>query len=803
MLADADGNRHTHDMNHPSPLSIMLLLGFSLGAEAQTTPLADGGFERPDLRFSRTEQPGEWDTFRHGQSDARATVADGEGRNGSRAARYTRTTAGSDNFHLDQICPVESNATYEVSAWVRADGRLNPMLAAMTMKWKVLAAVPCNAGTNWTRVSFVFNSSENRQMRFEWFPGSKGKLYEGFAGTSWLDDVSVTRLTSVPPKLQRALDLTRSRKGEDIDPARVVRFPVTRQPLADTQPRIPPALKPITCRDGVLLYPDGGEVALWGVNLQTALSWEYNGRLKRVGVPLEAEALKRVADQNLDELVRLRANVIRMHLLPSDFTDAEGNLSDSVFLDALDYTVAGCRARGIYVYLTLMNEMGKAFLKDSFMADRDRREWITDPALVDTSARYIRALLERENRYTKTHYKDEAAIAVFEIANEPGYADYVALGSDPLFAPLRLTFEKWCADKGHTGNLDLYYRVFRYEQVRAYIDRMCQTVRSTGSKKPVIWNLNWPQMLNEHEDVFQAAADSAADGVSFCLYAGQHDVQQPYWQHPEDLSGRNYLPFLAKSGHDYERLGWALGKRFAKKAKLVYEYETFFNQSSYLYPAMASVFRSLGVQIANMWTYSLTPAAEYMAGSHHLNLTCTPQKALSFMIAGEVLAATPRYTRFDCSGNDPLAFGPCAVSFTNNLSLWRTADTYMQSRATALNSFQPRSEVRHIAACGRSPYVTYDGTGIYTVEIGDKAVEIELNPDSEFALPPWNSRQKGYPEKVCKLDSSTPHRFVLHHPDWQANVRVWRVENGQQTPVKTESGKPVFEARPGRYRLER
>jgi len=40
----------------------------------------------------------------------------------------------------------------------------------------------------------------------------------------------------------------------------------------------------------VLLYTNGAEVALWGVNFQTALSWEYNGRLKQAGVPLEAVA---------------------------------------------------------------------------------------------------------------------------------------------------------------------------------------------------------------------------------------------------------------------------------------------------------------------------------------------------------------------------------------------------------------------------------------------------------------------------------------------------------------------------------
>jgi len=794
-------------------------------AAAEPTILRDGDFEREGLAFVPADAVGEWRIFNHGKADAQAVVAAGEGRGGSKAVRYTRTATGSDNFHVDQLVEVDSNALYEVSAWTRADGRLNPLLAVMAANWRVLTTVPSNAGTNWTRVSFLFRApASGGRVRLEWFPATTGRLYEGMAGTSWLDEVSVKRLAQMPPELARALELTRSHEGETMEPALAGRDPSfalrategkrihsQNSPHAlgsdsERTPRggVPAPMMPIVCRDGVLLYTNGTEVALWGVNLQTALSWEYNARLKHAGVPLSAQALKEIADRNLDELVRMRATVIRMHLLPSDFTDAAGNVVDSVFLDALDYTVAGCKARGLYVYLTLINEMGNTvYMKESFLAGRDRREWITDPALVDKSARYIRALLTRENRYTKTAYKDEPALAVFEISNEPGYVDYVELGADPLFARHRQAFEAWCSAKGYAGHLNLHYSVFRYETVRATIDAMCRTIRETGSEKPIVWNLNWPHMIQGHEDVFQAVADSTVDGVAFCLYPGQHDVQHPYWSNPADLSGKNYLPFLKVSHDEYERLGWTLGRRFAKKAKLVYEYETFFNQSSYLYPAMARVFRALGVQIANMWTYSLTPAAERMAGSHHLNLLCTPQKAASFAIAGEVMAETPRYAPLGWLRDDNLAFGSCAVSFTNNLSVWRSADTYMQSRASALEPGAPGASVRHVLACGRSPYADYDGMGLYTIEVGDDAVEVEIGPDAEVVWPLWKGNRKGPWAVTCRLDSATPHRFVLRHPAWQGAVRVWRVEGGRREAVVCESHAPVFVAQPGHYRIER
>ena len=397
---------------------MLLALATSLQA-AEVTLLRDGDFERDGLAFAKSDTVGEWRIFNHGKADAKAETVAGEGRGGSRAIRYTRAAAGSDNFHVDQLVAVEPNATYEVSAWVRSDGRLNPLLSVMNLRWKPLAVVPTHAGTNWSRVSFIFNADQNTRVRLEWFPGSSGRLYEGGPGSSWLDEVSVTRLDEVPPELRRALDLTRSRQSERMDVAKVERRPVTRPLTVDAQTLLRqgyggqaarPPMMPIVCRDGVLLYTNGTEVALWGVNLQTALSWEYNGRLKQAGVPLEAEALKRIADQNLDELVGMRATVLRMHLLPSDFSDADGSVKDSLFLDALDYTLAGCRKRGIYVYLTLINEMGKAFMPDSFIAGFDRRQWIADPVLADKSARYIRAMLERENRYTRVPYKDEPAI---------------------------------------------------------------------------------------------------------------------------------------------------------------------------------------------------------------------------------------------------------------------------------------------------------------------------------------------------------------------------------------------------------
>ena len=776
-------------------LQILFVLGFAVisDAAAQDKLIVDGDFERNDLKIGKSYDKGAWSAFKHGKSDAGVVFVDGKGSKGSRCVEYSRTTEGSDNFHLDQVIPVERNTSYKLSAWVRSDGELNPLLSVLTMKWKVLAVVPAGSSKEWQRVSFLFNSAENDRVRFEWFPGSKGKLYEGFAGKSWLDDVMVEKLDPVPADIQRALDLQRAPKNGEIDIEKVV--------TAKTGNHLP--LRPITARNGVLIYPDGSEVALWGVNFQTALSWEYNGRLKKSGVSLTSEALKEVTDRNLDEIKKMGANMIRMHLLPSDFTDSSGNLRDSVYLDILDYTIAACRKRGIYFYLTFVNEMHGDYFKDSFLAERDRREWITDPELVDKTAVYIKALLTHCNPYTNTEYYKETAIALFEISNEPGYVSYTELCSNPTFAGYRRTFDKWCEERGFNEFKNLHYNTFRYESVLAYINRMCAVVRDTGSTKPVGWNCNWPRMIERNQDVFHAVADSTADAVSFCFYPGQSDVKHPFWANPVDLSANNYLPFIDSNYREYMKLRWILGKQFAGKAKLVYEFETFYSQSSHLYPAMARLYRSLGVQAANMWTYSLTPSAEDLAKSHLLNLYCTPNKSASFVIAGKLFEETPRYTPFIADGRKSRVFDSCAVSFEHNVSVWQDDDIYMQSRPSNWKPFERNLNARHITACGSSPQVTYDGTGIYFVDILDDRVDITINPDHEFMQPHWDGAGIDRSKKVSKLDSSKLHRFILHHPGWQGKVHVFRVEDGKSLPVKTAGGRAVFDARPGQYIVKR
>lgn len=756
--------------------------------------VADGDFEREGLAFGSKDGLGTWIPRIHQAPDASVEIVQGQGRNGSACVRYTRASSESRNIHVDQLIEVEPNSIYEVRAWVRSDGRLNPVLAIQTRKWATLAGITTGTSSAWTEVHLAFHSCTHKRVRIEWFPGATGRIHTGVAGTSFLDDVSVTRLQTAPAPLLEAFEISRSRKDDERDLGAIRTAPVG--------DRLP--LRQIVCRDGVLVYEDGTEVALWGVNFQTALSWEWRGRLKPLGVPLEGEALKRITDENLEQLRWLDTGVVRLHLLPADFTDAEGNLRESVFLDVLDYVVHRCGKLGIYVYLTLINEMRVGHFKDSFMAGHEREEWLFNPRFVECSQRYAAALLEHENRYNGRAYKSDPAIAVVEIMNEPRYLDYSSLCSNPKLAAYRQEFLRWCDQQGTRQFPDRVFYTYRYNIVSGFLSRMCTAIRDTGTTKPIVWNLNWPRMINGHEDMFQAVADSPVDGVSFCCYPGQSDVPNPFWAHPTDLSDRNYLPYLRRCYTDYIRLRWLLGRRFAGKAKMAYEFESMYNHTAYLYPAMARLFRSLGAQIAPMWQYTLSPVAEYIGGSHYLNLYCTPKKAVSFRIAAHVFSHTPRHAPYDTAAKEQMGGEGWAVSFPHRLSVLSTPRALMHSSALAWRPFEVHSGVQEIVGCGDSPLVSYAGTGAYFIRVGHDAIDITINPDVKHLRPPWQrvSRRAPMP-RLCELDVRTPHRLTLRLVGWDEDVQVDRLEDRRTTPVPLAAEPLSFDAMPGRYRATR
>lgn len=443
----------------------------------------------------------------------------------------------------------------------------------------------------------------------------------------------------------------------------------TPDPNPPTPPTPPATGDYVSVQNGKIYAPDGGELSLWGVNFQPCLSWEYNDRLKRHGIPQTAEALRRVAENNLEEVAKLKVSVIRCHLTPADFTDAEGNLVETPYLDVLDYMVAEAAERGIYITLALINHMGSGYVPNSVFMTAARQEWVHDKEVVRKSKNYVRQLLTRKNNYSGTTYAAEKHIALWELINEPESFSYTDIQSNPA---AYADFQSWAAGNGQQDN-DASYALFRQELIRDYIDGMYDVIREAGAQQPVVWSHNWHRYRNGNPDIFKGALASKAEAVACCNYPGQDLVPQDYWSNPKDLTSQDYSGWFNQYFDDVNGYGWMTLPEYAGKAKTVYEFETFFNQSAYLYPIQAQYFRALGVQCASMWTYTMQEYAPYHCGSHFLSLTCTPKKAASFIVAGEIYKSTPLGQMYDRLVNEQLGSN-FAISKSRDVSIFSSPE---------------------------------------------------------------------------------------------------------------------------------
>ena len=399
----------------------------------------------------------------------------------------------------------------------------------------------------------------------------------------------------------------------------------------------------ISVENGRLVFANGEEVNLWGFNFQSSLSWEHGARMHNQGVlmPLKAADLKDATNTSLNEVQRLGAELIRLHLMPADFTDREGNLVETIWLDALDHTMAEAEHRGLYVYMTFLNHLnhdGTQFPYDqeSFAARFPREDWMFKKEAIDSTRNCIRQLLNRRNPYTGRLYKEHESIAVVEPINEPAYVWY----------------EKW-KDHNADGTLEAFEQ-WSYDNTLRYLNNMVSLIREEGLSVPVVWNCGWESLIKKHRSAYRAIADSEVDAVSFCFYPGQSDLKVPFWENPEDLSDRNYLPYIEDCSANEDRLGWLRSERFKDKAKIVYEFETFCNQSAYMYPAMAEFYESVGAQIAAQWTYGLSAYAGYLGGSHVFNLKPLLVRQLPTWLPNDSLRALIQ----------PIHTNPAQVPFT-------------------------------------------------------------------------------------------------------------------------------------------
>ena len=107
-----------------------------------------------------------------------------------------------------------------------------------------------------------------------------------------------------------------------------------------------------------------------------------------------------------------------------------------------------------------------------------------------------------------------------------------------------------------------------------------------------------------------------------------------------------------------------------------------------------------------------------------------------------------------------------------------------------------------IIGVGDSPYVRYEGSGLYFIEPNENgALRLTLMPDAEFIRPHWKELHTGEP--VVKLDAKTKNRFELNIPGFEGTYWIYRRDGWRWHLLDTLEDGIRFEALPGDYLIEK
>lgn len=546
---------------------------------------------------------------------------------------------------------------------------------------------------------------------------------------------------------------------------------------------------------GKLIAPDGQEVRLWGVNFQTPISWEYN-RLASVGVSKTAQGLNAVTDNNLDDVVRMGANHLRCHLTPADFTDENGHLVESSpYLDALDYLIAEAEKRGVYVSFAFLNHMG-SWGTGAAWAGQERGSWIQNPDVVKCMKTYICELVSRTNKYSGKVYGQTPNIAYWELINEPEMYSYSSITSSPCNSYYR----DWLQKNGKTDSSEAY-ALYREETVKEYINSLKAAIRNKGDRHLVCWGLNWHRFRRGNTDLFKGVSESDVDIVAFCNYPGQDLVSQQYWNNTYNFNNQDFASWFNDQRRDENGYGWALTQPFAEKAIVVYEFETFFNQSAYLYGVQATYFRSLRVQATSMWTYTFNEIAPYMGGSHYLNLNTTPAKAATFLVASKIYQTAPYQTDFSSTPNEQKT-DTYVISKSHNGAIFRTDKEFIHSCPVTAdwNPLPPADDTKFIAGIGGDPLVEYSGSGLYFIEETSEGLSMEFTPNIEVVGNIYSGAT--YSNAKTKLDRVTKNSVKIHLPAWEMRAgTLYKLNGSSRQSMGNVSGAGNLKLAPGKYIL--
>ena len=483
------------------------------------------------------------------------------------------------------------------------------------------------------------------------------------------------------------------------------------------------------------------EVKGFGVNYSVPFAHGYRSG-EKLGIDL-----KKAIDKDVYHFSRLGFDLYRIHVWDTEISDEEGNLILNEHLELFDYLLKKLKERDINFVVTPIAYWGNGWPEPDedtpgFSNKYEKAGSLTEPGAIKAQENYLKQFLNHVNPHTGVAYKNEPNLIAFEISNEPHH-------------------------KGEP------------EEVQEFIEKMVKSMKSTGSKKPIFYNVS--HSIHLAESYF----DAGIDGGTFQWYPTGLGFQK-------ELEG-NLLPNV---NDYYIPFNDVIEENNA--AKLVYEFDAADVMKSYIYPAMGRSFREAGIQIGTHFAYDPTYLAfgntEY--NTHYMNLAYTPQKALSLMIAGEVFHKVPVNSDFGVYPKN-LEFQDFKIDYEKDLAVLNSEEKFIY---TNTNKIQPKSleNLKQIAGFGDSEVVNYKGKGAYFLDkLEDGVWRLEIMPDAILVDNPFGSNSL---EKTVAVIKWNEWEMSLDLPGLNENFSLEALNEGNAfTPIV--EGKS-FKIHPGTYLLK-
>ncbi|MHA4867237.1 glycoside hydrolase 5 family protein [Duganella sp. PWIR1] len=500
--------------------------------------------------------------------------------------------------------------------------------------------------------------------------------------------------------------------------------------------------------EGVMRWSaDKQEVRLFGANYSPFSAGDY-----RLAVRTGSD-IKKLIDADLGHFARMGWDGMRLSSWGDwESADAKGNLVENVHTELMDYLIAKAKERDITMLLSPIVTYPSSFADGvsdpsykatGFSSLYPRKEMGVKPEAVAAQVNYVRQVLNHVNPYTGLALKDDPAIPMIEMINEPEH---------------------------HPQDLQLSI---------SYINTLVDAVRSTGSQQITFHN------YSQDYAIADALAKSKVQGIDFGWY-------------PSGLvSGRTLKGSYLSSVDDFPALR---APSLAKKPRIVYEFDQADLLTGYMYPAMARTFRSVGAQFAAIFSYDMLDTAPYNLSwqTHFINLVHTPRKAVSAVISGEAMRRLPRLKSFG-SFAESKQFGDFSLDDDADTSLLNADDAYMNAGDSLATPRRPTS-LKRVVGLGSSPLVNYEGSGAYFLDkVADGVWRLEVYPNALLVSDPY---AQPVPGKVVSRLYFNAWPMAIHLPDLGAAFTATPLVVPANSKVeKRQASAGVFSVEPGVWLL--